>query len=260
MEGGASATEKTEQTQETRSGAPAKESAGLADLDVPEMLDILYDFVAAGVAPTSGAELALVERFLHEHAREPKTAEAFRSFLAEHGIEPRAVTEPRVPIRLLEPMPLVEANVVDSGGHLVPTGGSGVRALQELQGPGGPPAMVATLIQSPPARFFGLLALGVLLSFVSLLVFGIFTVQQLRVDLAQTRSRAELAELGMHEQREQVAAMSEALAAQRAQLERLEKRSEVLGDGVQALLVAEEQDQLEDDSAVRRRARRRAAR
>lgn len=62
-------------------------------LSVPsinELEDLLYDLLAAGGdLNVSSDKLALIQGFLHEHARQRKTPEQFVSFFEEHGLSMR---------------------------------------------------------------------------------------------------------------------------------------------------------------------------
>ena len=58
--------------------------------EIQAMQDVLYDILATGIDPDlSDAPSAEIERFLHEHARTPKTIDEFRAFFAVHGLSVR---------------------------------------------------------------------------------------------------------------------------------------------------------------------------
>jgi hypothetical protein len=58
-----------------------------ARIDVQAMQDLLYDILATGVdAEQASVSVEAVERFLHEHARSPKSPEEFAAFFARQGL------------------------------------------------------------------------------------------------------------------------------------------------------------------------------
>jgi hypothetical protein len=61
------------------------------DADVQAMQDVLYDILAMGIDPDQqDVPSAEIERFLHEHARAPKSLQEFRAFFAAQGLSVRA--------------------------------------------------------------------------------------------------------------------------------------------------------------------------
>lgn len=98
-----------------RATSQSVEPLAYEDLDVPQMVDILYDIVATGVETSGSASVAQIEQFLHEHAREPRTLHQFQAFFAEHRIEPPRQTEPRIPLRVIAPLPAPEVAVKPVG-------------------------------------------------------------------------------------------------------------------------------------------------
>jgi|GEM_PF-6244072 len=57
---------------------------------ISELEDVLYDLLAAGGdLNVNGAQLELVQAFLHEHARQRKTQEQFVAFFEAHGLSMR---------------------------------------------------------------------------------------------------------------------------------------------------------------------------
>src|SRR5712671_6118944 len=72
--------------------------------EVQAMQDVLYDILATGIDPEqSDAPSAEIERFLHEHARAPKTLDEFRAFFAEHGLSVRTRPLPQASAALSLP-------------------------------------------------------------------------------------------------------------------------------------------------------------
>jgi hypothetical protein len=77
------------------SPTPAPAATEARQLQV--MQDLLYDILATGLdAERSDVSVELIERFLHEHARAPKTLAQFRAFFAQHGLTGR-ITAPSAP-------------------------------------------------------------------------------------------------------------------------------------------------------------------
>ncbi len=60
--------------------------AGEPNKTEAELLDVLYEVLAQGVPAGSRLTTAEVERFLHEHARSPKSVEQMLAFFAEHSL------------------------------------------------------------------------------------------------------------------------------------------------------------------------------
>jgi hypothetical protein len=81
--------------------------------DVQAMQDVLYDILATGIdSEQSDVPSAEIERFLHEHARSPKSLLEFRTFFAKQGLSVRA-RAPHQPAALaLPPIERVEATSV----------------------------------------------------------------------------------------------------------------------------------------------------
>lgn len=77
-----------------RQSAPER---AVSELDIPEMLDILYDFVEFGIPSAGCVSLETIQGFLHQHAREPQSRDAFQRFFLEHAIEAPTLEEPRLP-------------------------------------------------------------------------------------------------------------------------------------------------------------------
>ena len=97
---------------------------------IHELEDVLYDLLAAGGDLTvNGAQLELVQAFLHEHARQRKTQDQFVAFFQAHGLSMRperpnlfalpqveSRSAARTPVLLPEPQPAppVEPIIVES--------------------------------------------------------------------------------------------------------------------------------------------------
>jgi hypothetical protein len=81
--------------------------------DVQAMQDVLYDILATGIDPEQNdVPSAEIERFLHEHARSPKSLLEFRAFFAKHGLSVRARPMHQAPALALPPIERVEATSV----------------------------------------------------------------------------------------------------------------------------------------------------
>lgn len=105
-----------------RSVKPVVEAVAESNEDILALVDVLYDIIATGIEPAGNVTCAQVESFLHEHAREPKSAEAFAEFFDRHGIDGRVQTQPRVPLQMLEPVPNMEAAVEPVGDVCIEDG------------------------------------------------------------------------------------------------------------------------------------------
>lgn len=73
----------------------SERSLGAADVLAPtaseeELLDVLYEVLAQGVPPRSSLTREEVERFLHEHAREPKPLGEMVRFFERHALPTQA--------------------------------------------------------------------------------------------------------------------------------------------------------------------------
>lgn len=73
------------------------------DAQVQVMQDVLYDILANGVDPDSNVSVEVIEAFLHEHARAPKSATELTAFFAQHGLSTRP-DEPPPAISSLPPI------------------------------------------------------------------------------------------------------------------------------------------------------------
>ena len=87
-------------------------SLGMPARDVQAMQDVLYDILATGLDTEHAVPLDAVERFLHEHARNAKSADDFRAFFAQHGLSvaSRALKAPPVALPPITP-PVVVPDV-----------------------------------------------------------------------------------------------------------------------------------------------------
>ncbi len=85
---------------------PSLASVPLADAQqVQRMQDLLYDILATGVdSERTDAPVELVERFLHEHARTPKSAAEFREFFAAQGLTSRVSIQAPAEVASLPPL------------------------------------------------------------------------------------------------------------------------------------------------------------
>lgn len=251
MTGSQEAAQPVAEHDEASSSDAGWSASGSAELEIPEMLDMLYELVAAGVSASAQVDVATVERFLHEHARTPKATEEFRRFFDAHRIEPACLTEPRLPHRMAEPAQVLEAVVQGSSAD------SGLRAIGSvatLPGETSAAPLVATLIQGSPMRWLGVALVAMFVLLTSVLVVGMFTFERMRSDLQQASLHAESAHDAMYGQREQLAALGEALRLQQQQIEHLTQRNDALEQGLQALLAAQ---QLPEPVAERSRRRAR---
>jgi hypothetical protein len=64
----------------------AAERENPGEVGESELLDVLYEVLAQGVAPGSPLTTAEVEQFLHEHARSPKSLADMLAFFERHGL------------------------------------------------------------------------------------------------------------------------------------------------------------------------------
>jgi hypothetical protein len=81
--------------------------------DVQAMQDVLYDILATGIDPEQNdVASAEIERFLHEHARSPKSLLEFRVFFAKHGLSVRARPMHQPAALALPPIERAEATAV----------------------------------------------------------------------------------------------------------------------------------------------------
>lgn len=77
--------------------------------DVQAMQDVLYDILATGIdTDQNDVPSSEIERFLHEHARSPKSLAEFRAFFAEHGLSVRARPTHQPPALVLPPIERAE--------------------------------------------------------------------------------------------------------------------------------------------------------
>jgi hypothetical protein len=77
--------------------------------DVQAMQDVLYDILATGIdTEQNDVPSSEIERFLHEHARSPKSLDEFRAFFALHGLSVRARPTHQPPALVLPPIERVE--------------------------------------------------------------------------------------------------------------------------------------------------------
>src|SRR5262245_17784727 len=104
-------------------------------IDVQAMQDVLYDIIATGIdVEPNDVPSAAIERFLHEHARTPKSVDEFRAFFAEHGLSVRTrpaahvalppieAPVPVPPPMMVTPEPAIEVIEVEAvtGTHRLP--------------------------------------------------------------------------------------------------------------------------------------------
>jgi hypothetical protein len=81
--------------------------------DVQAMQDVLYDILATGIDPEQNdVPSAEIERFLHEHARSPKSLLEFRAFFAQQGLSVRARPMHQPAALALPPIERAEATAV----------------------------------------------------------------------------------------------------------------------------------------------------
>jgi hypothetical protein len=74
-------------------------------IDVQAMQDVLYDILATGIdAEQASASVEAVERFLHEHARSPKSPAEFAAFFARQGLTVSGRASRPAPVVALPPI------------------------------------------------------------------------------------------------------------------------------------------------------------
>lgn len=211
-----------------RAMSQAVEPAPLEELDVPEMVDILYDIVSTGVEPTSGATVAQIEMFLHEHAREPRSRNEFHAFFAEHKIEAPRQPEPRTPLRVLAPLPTPQAPVapVADVDAIRRANEADLRALSA-------PAIAAMDITDIEFNEFAprrgnrtLLAIAI--AAVALLGLGLGVVISLHQDLETARAQAAANQQTLQFQQARETALERELQQDRALLQQLKQTSDQL--------------------------------
>ena len=233
----------------------ASEEARQPELDVPDMVDILYELIAFGVDNDSQVPLDQVQQFLHEHARAPKSEVEFRRFFAEHTIEARAIHDPPLPLEgLSAPIPPLDDELtplpsISRVRPLTPIAQTLTTTASPAPAPSPAPSMRPLLV------FGGLL----LVALVGLSVFGVTTVRQLRTQLSAAQHAAEQERLlGLARQQQAELAQRE-LAAQEDRVEHLRTQNAALQRAVDALVEAQEAADAEE-ATRRRRARARARR
>lgn len=195
------------------------------DLDVPEMVDILYDIVATGVDLGGGVTVEQIETFLHEHARKPHSQEAFQAFFERHGIEARSQTEPRIPLRVLEPVPNAEAPVA-------PVAEVSSETVEAAMLPPTLPGM-----RSPAAAAEDLAALkrwSLVAGVAAAMMLGAlgWTVHALTGELDSARTEAVFTQHELAERAAEQAKLQATLDHQRLQLDALEAQNRTLLDNL----------------------------
>jgi hypothetical protein len=218
--------------------APSTPSAASAPGEARQiqvMQDLLYDILATGVdSERTDVSVEMIESFLHEHARVPKSAAEFRSFFAQHGLTSR--------------MP---APVLPAVAPLPP-----LKRVANAQRPSSvPPALPVTAHEAPPfeeafhpVRFdlapqpverrrsrplIGLLVATTTLVIAAALYAGSLHLMEMRADLARSEEQAAQNRVLIESLRAQTITFESSLAASGQLIERMEQKSDLVLDSLQ---------------------------
>jgi hypothetical protein len=192
--------------------------------DLEMLQDILYDMLATGVdADQPVATTSAIERFLHEHAREPKSLAAFREFFEQHGLHPDACSHESAVLQL-PPITTVReaAAVVDPPIEL---------ELSDLEESGfgrvavAPPS--APRLGLPSRVAWALLA-AVALALIGLGFRGYAMFRDLRAEVSAATQRHQQDRSALQRLSDQAADLESSVAATGELVQRMDQKSDLL--------------------------------
>lgn len=207
-----------------------------ADLEV--LQDLLYDMLATGITDEhASVSPAQIEGFLHEHAREAKSAADFRAFFERHGLrmdpgthesailELPPITTVREPLRLNEGP--VELSVTD---------------IEEIPWKIPVPPPVPRGLRWGRASGLAVAALGLALIVVSWR--GYIMIHELRTDLSRATETHQRDHTTLEKLSDQATTLESSVAATGELIQRVDQKSDLLLD---SLLPAKPQTQSNAD-------------
>jgi hypothetical protein len=192
------------------------------EADVQTMQDVLYDILAVGMdAEQNDVPSAAIERFLHEHAREPKSLAEFRGFFAEHGLSLRARPALQPPPLLLPP----------------------IERFEPVSETFAPPATSESvepdwLTAAQPRRKLGPIAIWAasacaVLGLAVAMVHGYATITELRTNLERASALNQQDQAAIQALRDRASSLEASVASTREQMQVLDEKDALLA---QALL------------------------
>ncbi|MDH5674255.1 MAG: hypothetical protein OEZ06_19025 [Myxococcales bacterium] len=208
--------------------------------DVERMQDALYDILATGIDPDGDISSEVVERFLFEHARTPKSAEQFSAFFAEHGIDAPDADAAKVtdlelpPLRAvpnadaLEP---IAASPSAATGALPPVPAPLPRTRDDLEDP-----LPTPNFEAVRARRSGLLpwlGMGLLgAAAMAALGFGYVLVRDLQGQVAEARQAGERDHALIEQLEARSAGIQASVAANGEMMMRMDQKNDLLLDSI----------------------------
>lgn len=202
---------------------------------VQAMQDLLYDILATGVdSERTDVAIETIETFLHEHARQPKSAAEFRAFFAQHGLTSRVPTPGAPDVAKLPPLkraappprpssippalPMTVHEVVPYDEALHPVRFDlGARPIERRR--------------TRPLVGLGLAACALVIA--AALYAGSVHLMELRADLMRSERQARENAALIESLRQQTVSFESSLAASGQLIERVEQKSDLVLDQLQ---------------------------
>jgi hypothetical protein len=249
----------------SRMSAPSLPASAPTDAQqVQRMQDLLYDILATGVdCERTDAPIELVERFLHEHARSPKSVTDFRGFFAQHGLTSRVSIA--APSEVASLPPLLRAAPTARRALSAPPGApSGVPSGASSIAPPVPmPIMPASLAREPlneleshPVRFdlgvpherrakplLSFATAACMLIFVGALYAGSVHLLELRGEIARSEQQAIQNRALIESLRSQTVGLESSLAANGELIQRMEHKSDLVLESLERTEEAQKKPQ-----------------
>jgi hypothetical protein len=203
---------------------------------VQAMQDLLYDILATGVdAESTDVSIEIIEAFLHEHARAPKSLADFRAFFAQQGLTSR-MPSPVPAVAALPPLKRVAPPPQRASGPppALPPSVNAVQMFDDaMQHP------VSFDVMGPPVerrRSRPLVGLGIAastLAFAAALYAGSQYILEMRADLARSDEQAQKNAALIESLRAQTVTFESSLAASGQMIQRMEQTSDLVLDSLQ---------------------------
>jgi hypothetical protein len=204
-------------------------------VDLQAMQDVLYDILATGVdAEPASASVEAVERFLHEHARSPKSPAEFAAFFARHGLTVSGRASRPSPVVALPPIqrPLqAEAPMLKFPVELAATEDAADEAL--LRGAPFAPHALAKRPSSLRSLLVWASALAALVALSAVSYVGYVTITDLEQRLDRSHQAAQADREAIQALEDQQVDLESNVAASAQIIERMDHKSDLILETIQ---------------------------
>lgn len=214
---------------------PAAPAGASEARQVQAMQDLLYDILATGVdSERTDVSIEIIEAFLHEHARVPKSSAEFRAFFAQQGLTSR-VPSPVPAVAALPPLKRVAP--VQRTPSIPPQLPPAVNAVQSFDEAMMHPVRIdiapAPIERRRSKPLFGLAIATTALIVAATLYAGSLHLLEMRADMARSEDEARQNRELIEQLRAQTVTFESSLAANGQLIQRMEQKSDLVLDSLQ---------------------------